>query len=55
MSLRHRLKRLEQVQRDNVTITLLCVDEEGHVLDDGSDQMQLWIDCHFSDVPGMRQ
>src|SRR6266542_2237814 len=52
MSLRQRLKRLEQVQREDSAITLLCVNEAGLVLDDDSDQIRPWVGKHYGEVPG---
>ena len=51
MSLRNRLKSLEQIQRDDFAIRLLSVNEAGLVLDDGSDPIRPWIGRHYSAVP----
>lgn len=53
MNLTHRLKRLEQVQREDSAIPLLCVGEKGLILDDSSDQIRLWVGRHSSAVPGI--
>jgi hypothetical protein len=52
MSLRHRLKRLERALPSEAVLSLVCVDEQGLILDGGSDQMHPWIGHHNSDVPG---
>lgn len=52
MSLRHRLQRLEQVLRGDFAIQLVCVNEAGLVLDDGSEQIRPWSGKHYSEVPG---
>ena len=52
MSLRHRLKRLEQGRRDIAALWLVCVDEQGIVLDDSSAEIQPWVGRHYGAVPG---
>jgi hypothetical protein len=55
MRLRLRLKRLEQARPSESAIWLVCVDEQGRILDDGSDQIRPWIGKHYSTVPGTPQ
>jgi hypothetical protein len=43
MSLRHRLKHLKRARRPEPTLSLVRMDEEGLVLDGGSDQIRLWV------------
>jgi hypothetical protein len=52
MSLGHRLKRLARARPTGNVLSLVCVDEEGRVLDDGSDKLRAWIGKHYSHVPG---
>src|SRR5436305_11454551 len=52
MSLHHQLKRLERAQPPESPLALVCVEEEGRILDDGSDPIRPWIGKHYSDVPG---
>jgi hypothetical protein len=52
MGLCHRLKRLERALPPAPALSLVCVDEEGRILDDGSDTRRPWIGRHYSDVPG---
>lgn len=56
MTLRQRLRRLEGVRpAGSPTLWLVCVDEEGRVLDDGSDGVKPWIGQHYSGVPSIGQ
>jgi hypothetical protein len=52
MSLGHRLKRLARARPTGNVLSLVCVDEEGRVLDDGSAMIRAWIGKHYSDMPG---
>jgi hypothetical protein len=52
MRLRHRLKRLELVVPPAPVVWLVCVDEEGRVLGDGSAEVRPWVGRHFREVPG---
>jgi hypothetical protein len=52
MSLRHRLKRLESAVPRGPVVWLVCVDEEGIVLDDGSAEVRPWVGRHVREVPG---
>jgi hypothetical protein len=49
MGLHHRLKR---ALSPAPTLSLVCVDEEGIVLDDGSGEIRPGIGKHHSAVPG---
>ena len=51
MSLRIRLTHLERPQSLASQPSLVCVDEEGRVLDDGTAEMRPWIRKHQDDWP----
>jgi hypothetical protein len=52
VSLRHRLQPLEEARQEKAAIWLLCVDEQGLVLDDGSAAIRPFVGKHYSAVPG---
>ena len=51
-SLRRWLKRLEPVRWEEAALWLLCVDERGLVLNDGSDPLRPFVDKHYNTLPG---
>ena len=56
MSVRQRLRRLERLHPpDSPTLWLVCVDNEGIVLDDGSAGVRPWIGKHYSAIPRIGQ
>lgn len=56
MSLRQRLRRLERGRpAGSPTLGLVCVDEEGRVLDDGSVGVRPWIGRHYGAIPRIGQ
>jgi hypothetical protein len=53
MRLRQRIRRLEQRRPANgPTLWIACVDHDGRILDDGSQETLPWIGMHHRDVPG---
>lgn len=54
MSLRRRLRRLEALRPAGLpTLWLVCVDDEGRVLDDGTAAVRPWIGKPLSAVPSI--
>jgi hypothetical protein len=52
MSVRQRLRRLQRLHPpDSRTLWLVCVDNEGIVLDDGTAGVRPWIGKHYSAIP----
>jgi hypothetical protein len=49
--LRTRLARLERTQAQASRLSLVCVDEEGCILDDGTAEIQPWVGMHQDDLP----
>ena len=52
MGLHHRLKRLERERPHVPDLALVCMDEQGRIFDDGSDQNRPWVSEHYSDTLG---
>jgi hypothetical protein len=51
MSLRMRLARLERTQSQASQFSIVCVDEDGRVLDDGTAETRPWIGKHQDELP----
>jgi hypothetical protein len=52
MRVRQHLRRLERLHPpDSPTLWLVCVDNEGIVLDDGTAGVRPWIGKHYSAIP----
>ena len=52
MRVRQRLERLEPLHPpDSPTLWLVCVDDEGIVLNDGTAGVRPWIGKHYSAIP----
>jgi hypothetical protein len=52
-TLRSRLECLERLARPpSQHLYVVCVDDEGKVLDNGSEQVRPWIGRHYSELPG---
>ena len=57
-SLRTRLRTLErtakrQAEKDEYQLMVIQVDEDGRVLDDGTDEVRPWVGQLASEVPGI--
>ena len=53
MRLRQRLQRLEKARPPSgARLWLAFIDDDGRILDDGSQETLPWIGMHYDDVPG---
>jgi hypothetical protein len=53
MRLSQRLQRPEKARPPSgARLWLVCVDDDGRILDDGSQETLPWIGMHYGDVPG---
>jgi hypothetical protein len=51
VNLRTRVAHLERTQSEASQPSLVCVDEEGCILDDGTSEMRPWIGKHHESLP----